>query len=324
MWKKVVGYGVLSVLVLTGGGFSWFYFRKPASAPAPSIKVAMTPERIARGAYLWRLGGCDDCHSQHDLSGGQYKLVASGRGRGQQFPGAPGIGRVVARNITPDPETGIGNWTDGEKIRAIREGISRDGRALAPMMPYRSFRHMSDEDVQSLVAFLNSLRPIRNPLPATELKPMAAMMIKGIPRPVKGGTVRHPDKSNRLLYGEYLVTLGNCEVCHSPMNGPNIDATRRLAGGHRFQIGKYVVVSANITPHRGTGIGDWTRDYFKGRFARYQNGAPADAEGKFTVMPWENIAQLANNDLDMIYDYLMQQTPIENRVDRHPVQVAKK
>jgi hypothetical protein len=299
------------------------YYRPPASAPAPDIRIEMTPARIARGEYLWGLGHCDSCHSQHDLSTGEYRLIVSGRGRGQAMPEAPKIGRVSIPNITPDRETGIGNWTDGEKIRAIREGIGRDGRALVPMMPYRSFRYMSDEDVQSLVAYLNSLKPIRHALPKTELKPMAAMMIKSVPRPVKG-VVAHPNKSNRYAYGQYLVTLGNCEPCHTPMNGMSIDVTKRYAGGHRFHVLEYSISSANITPHRGTGIGDWTLDYFKARFARYKNGVPADARGKFTVMPWENLAQLSDDDLTMIYEYLRQQPAIENRVDRTPVQVARK
>ena len=76
--------------------------------------------------------------------------------------GPPGI--VAPTNITLDKETGIGNWTDGEKIRAIREGISRDGTALFPMMGYERFRYMSDEDVHSLVAYLNTLTPVRNPV----------------------------------------------------------------------------------------------------------------------------------------------------------------
>ena len=68
-------------------------------------------------------------------------------------------------NITPDRETGIGTWTDGEKIRAIREGIHKDGSALFPMMPYAEYRNMSDDDVQSLVAYLNSLPPVRHESP---------------------------------------------------------------------------------------------------------------------------------------------------------------
>jgi hypothetical protein len=78
-------------------------------------------------------------------------------------------GRIVASNITPDPETGAGNWTDDQLARAIREGIGHDGRALFPMMPYENLRHMSDEDLASLVVYIRSLPAVRHELPASEI-----------------------------------------------------------------------------------------------------------------------------------------------------------
>jgi len=75
----------------------------------------------------------------------------------------------VAPNLTPDPETGSGNWSDDALARAIREGAGHDGRALFPMMPYENFRYLSDEDVASIVVFLRTLPPVRNPLPTTRL-----------------------------------------------------------------------------------------------------------------------------------------------------------
>src|SRR6185503_21299802 len=92
------------------------------------------------------------------------------RGQGFVFPQEVGLqGTIVESNITPDRETGIGAWTDGEKIRAIREGIGRDGRVIFPLMPYQNYRLMSDEDLYALVAYLNSLPAVRNPLPATRV-----------------------------------------------------------------------------------------------------------------------------------------------------------
>src|ERR1035441_8933347 len=175
MAKKILlilGSLVLAVIVLGGAGIAWLFLRKPAMAPPASNKVAMTPERIARGKYLFTsVADCGGCHSQRDFSRVGGPEVESGRGRGNLFSdllkGLPG--QVVAPNLTPDPETGIGTWTDGEKIRAIREGVDKDDRALFPMMPYQSYRQFSDEDVQALVAFLDSLPPVRNPLPQTRL-----------------------------------------------------------------------------------------------------------------------------------------------------------
>src|SRR5579863_3009153 len=136
--------------------FLYVWLRPPSRTSPSNIKVDMSPNRVARGQYLFTaISGCDACHSERDFSRVDGPVVASGRGKGQVMPLKDLPGRIVASNITPDPETGIGNWTDGEKIRAIREGISKDGHALSPLMPYPSYRIMTDEDVQSLVAFMN-------------------------------------------------------------------------------------------------------------------------------------------------------------------------
>ena len=81
----------------------------------------------------------------------------------------PSFGHLVAPNLTPDPETGAGKWTDDMLARSIREGIGHDGRALFSLMPYHLFRHLPDEDVASIVVYLRSLPPAKNPLPKTQL-----------------------------------------------------------------------------------------------------------------------------------------------------------
>lgn len=139
MWKKIAGYTLLTIVLVAGAGMAYLYFRKPASVPATGIRVAMTPERVARGKYIYTLADCDGCHSQRDITKQYWPVVASGRGRGN-FLGKEGPILLSIPNITPDKETGIGTWTDGEKIRAIREGIHKDGSALFPMMPYTEYR----------------------------------------------------------------------------------------------------------------------------------------------------------------------------------------
>jgi Cytochrome c len=129
----------------------------------------MSEGRIARGKFLFTVvANCDGCHSQLDTSRFGDVVVPGGRGKGGLFPEEGLPGTVYAPNITPDRETGLGRWTDGEKIRAIRDGVSRDGRALFPLMPYQSFRHMGDDDVESLVAYMNTLAPIHNRVPTQE------------------------------------------------------------------------------------------------------------------------------------------------------------
>ncbi len=166
----------LKIAALTGtlamsGAVAYLYARRPAMAPPANIQVAATPERLARGKYLFNLADCDGCHSQRDFSRFDGPVVAGRRRVGSVFPAEMGLpGLVAPPNITPDPETGIGAWTDGEKIRAIREGIDRDGHALFPMIPYKRFRNLSDEDIYSLVAYLDSLPPVNHRVPKTSLK----------------------------------------------------------------------------------------------------------------------------------------------------------
>ena len=135
----------------------------PALAPPANITVDISPERVARGKYLYTVvADCDSCHGERDYSRLYAPVTASGKGSVLVLQGLPG--KMVAPNLTLDRETGLGSWTDGEKIRAFREGISKDGHPLHPTMPYPSYFYMSDVDVQSLVAYMNGMPAIRNRL----------------------------------------------------------------------------------------------------------------------------------------------------------------
>jgi len=275
----------------------------------------MTPERIARGKYIFALADCSGCHSARDFTRFGGPVVEHGLGKGFIFPremGAPGL--LVAGNITPDKETGIGAWTDGEKIRAIREGIGRDGRTLFPMMGYARYRNMSDEDVQSLVAYLNTLEPVRNGVPRTSVDFPVSTMVRLAPKPA--GRVPQPDRSNHRKYGEYLANIAGCTECHTAEGG------EPLAGGKAFKFPGVQVVSANITPDPDTGIGSWTEELFVGIFtakrAYVQKGPPPATPAQFTVMPWLPYSELEPDDLRAIYAYLRSQPAIANRVETHP------
>ena len=219
-------------------------------------------------------------------------------------------GTVVPPNITPDVETGIGTWTDGEKVRAIREGVDKDGRTLFPMMPYGSFRNMSDEDVYSLVAYLGTLPAVKRRQPATQLDFPVGLMVKSAPKPV--GSVPQPDLSTKVKKGAYLVSIAGCKGCHTPS----------LGGGEKFGIPGLRVVSANISPDTATGIGRWSEQDFVDRFALYreyaEQGSPKVGPGAFTVMPWLNFCQLPEEDLRAIYSYLRTLPPVNKAVETHP------
>jgi mono/diheme cytochrome c family protein len=300
---------------------SYMVMRKPSMAPPLDIKVEMTPERIARGKYLFTLSDCNGCHSGRDFSRFGGPVIESQMGQGVEFPKELGMpGRIASRNITTDVETGIGAWTDGEKIRAIREGISRDGTMLYPMMPYSSFRKMSDEDVMSLVAYLNTLPPIRHKVERSRVDFPVSVLIKSVPQPA--GSVPQADRSDRLAYGRYLVNLAGCGGCHTQAEQGKPKPGVAFAGGERFNFPGAVVVSANITPDPQTGIGRWKEADFVEKFHQYREyvakGSPAAGPENFTIMPWLEFSQLDAGDLGAIYTFLRTQKPVYQIVDSHP------
>jgi mono/diheme cytochrome c family protein len=331
MFKKTLKMAALTgagAVTLALAGVGYLYVRKPQIEQPPEIAVAATPERLARGKYLYEVvADCDGCHSERDFSRFGGPVVPSGRGKGGVFPPELGLpGKISAPNITPDKETGIGNWSDGEKIRAIRDGIGRDCRALFPMMPYRFLRRMSDHDVESLVAYLNSLRPVRNVVPRSEVDFPASILMKEEPRPA--GRVSHPGRGDKAQYGEYLAALGSCMDCHTKEEKGKPVPGMLLAGGREFHFPGAVVVSANITPDRRTGIGRWTEQDFLERFYQYRDyadhGSPAVGPDSFTLMPWLSLSRMDPEDLKAIYAFLRTQRPVYNPVETHPLHLPGK
>ena len=159
---------------------------KAASRPAPDVKVASTPAKIKRGAYLaTNVMGCVGCHSP--LNEAHLPLPDQLGAGGRVFGHAEGLpGEIVSANLTPDPATGIGSWTDGELVRAIREGVSRDGHALFPIMPYPNYRELSDDDTEAIVAYLRSLPPVAKAVTPTKLDFPLNFIVNTIPKPLEG------------------------------------------------------------------------------------------------------------------------------------------
>src|SRR6185295_10955015 len=127
--------------------------------------------------------GCVGCHSEQDLRLPGAPPVANRRGAGLVWA-ATDTPWLVAPNITPDKETGAGNWSDDTLARAIREGIGHDGRALFPIMPYPRFQAMSDEDLASVIVYVRSIPPIRNQLPTTKMPFPLNFFMQNVPEPI--------------------------------------------------------------------------------------------------------------------------------------------
>ena len=148
---------VLLAAVAAGGGYLILF--TPNMRQATDLKIDATPERLARGEYLVNnVVVCFACHTEADPTKRTLPKIGPEGGGGECFTEEMGFpGHVCAPNITPDVENGIGSWTDDEVLRAIREGVSKDGETLFPMMPYSSYRNLSDEDAYAIVAYIRSI-----------------------------------------------------------------------------------------------------------------------------------------------------------------------
>jgi mono/diheme cytochrome c family protein len=122
--------------------------------------AAADPAKIARGKYLVTLGSCIDCHTPGYFFGNPD--MARYLGGSDVGFGIPGLGVFVGRNLTPDKETGLGNWSTSQIVRALTTGVRPDGRILAPIMPWRAFANMTAPDALAIAAFLQSLPPVRH------------------------------------------------------------------------------------------------------------------------------------------------------------------
>ena len=310
----------LFVLMIVGGGI-YFVTYKPKYRPASPEQVERTPARLERGRYLAEsVLGCFDCHADHDVK--KFGLPAIGpAGAGGVCMGQPGAfpGVICMPNITPDPETGLGKWTDGEIIRAIREGVDRDGRWLFPLMPYRQYQALSDEDARAVVVFLRSLPPVKQAVPERQPTFLANLM-KFAVQPLEG-PVPEPDRKDRAAYGKYLAKVSGCQFCHTPVDKMHQPIEEMaFAGGQEFPGPWGSQRSSNLTPH-ATGMGDRTEAQFVGMFKAFDLPLADLPEVKIennTMMPWLTRAKLTEADLGAIYAFLRTVRPVNRTIDRRP------
>jgi hypothetical protein len=299
--------------------------KTPAPAPTSASVLDMepiprTPERLARGKYLAEgLVQCPFCHSDNDYTKRPALPVPGRKGAGQVFPNAevelPEPNLVVAPNITPDPDFGAGNWKDADFVRALRQGIGHDGRTLFPMMPYQYFRNLSDEDLASVIVYERSLPPVHIERPATKLTDDIRKTFQPLPAVTH---VAEPDKSDRTAYGKYLVTVGHCDLCHTPTDEQgNPIPGMEFAGGASFagfwgpDRNKLITVaSLNLTPDP-SGI-----SYFDEKmFINAIRTGMVNARPLSNAMPWAYFRNLRDDDLKAIFAYLRTLKPVQHRVD---------
>jgi mono/diheme cytochrome c family protein len=268
---------------------------------------------VERGHYLVEvLAACGNCHTpvgpqgpvrERHLAGGQHIREDA-------------FGLAVASNITPDPATGIGAWTDAEIIRAIREGKGKHGRTLGPPMPVGMYRHMSDADVRAIVAYLRTVPPVHNAVPPGQY---TVTLPASYGPPVT--SVPEPSREDPITYGAYLAgPIAHCLSCHTPLGADGRrDMTRLFAGGRLlprvggrlFPEPQGMIYSANLTPDPETGLGTWS----DAQIIQAIYGVRPDGRVLQPPMPWPYFAgKIAAADLQALLAYLRSLPPITNKV----------
>jgi hypothetical protein len=301
---------VLLLIVAISLTIGWRPFIGPRVRALTDRKFESTPQRLERGKYLANgVSGCVYCHSDHDFRDTTDPIPPGQLAAGHVLPYIGLPGRIVASNLTPDPQTGAGTWTDDQFARAIREGIGHDGRTLFPIMPYPRFRSMSDEDLASIVVYLHSLPPVRHELPATEVMFPVRYLIRNAPEPLQGA-VASPDPSDRLSYGKYLIMVSGCEDCHTPAHQGQPVPGMDFAGGFLLEIPGETAAAANLTPD-ASGIGY----YDESLFLQAMHTGTVRARKLNPLMPFMVYRNMTDDDLKAIFANLQTTKPVRHRVD---------
>jgi len=264
---KITGYVVGVIAILITGLLSYVKFALPDVGPSPEIKVEITIEKMERGNYLANhVMLCMACHSTRDWSLFSGPMISGTEGKGgetfDQKLGFPG--KYIAPNITPFR---LKNWTDGEIFRAVTSGVSKDGRALFPIMPHHLYGQLDKNDIESVIAYIRSLKPIENETEISSSDFPMNFIINTIPK--KPSFSKIPQQSDKINYGKYMITAAGCIDCHTKSDKGEF-VGELYAGGFEFKLQDGSIVrSANLTPDKTTGLGNWTSEQFINRFKMY-------------------------------------------------------
>ncbi|NLX08248.1 MAG: cytochrome c [Chloroflexi bacterium] len=286
-----IGLGVLVgllLLALAGVlGYGEIAYGRTHDRPIYPITADTSPEGIAHGEYLVRaVMACADCHAPE----GSSEMI----GTSEQLSVGPIRATLVFPNLTPDEETGLGAWTDAEIARAIREGLSPDGRELR-IMPSSNFHRLSDADTAAIIGYLRSQEPVRSELPERSANAFAKAMFVlplGLPE-AYGPAITQPQNApepGTLEYGAYLTSLAGCRDCHKS----------DFSGGRLPFSESDVPPAPNLTS--GGSLGDWSEaDFVK----TLHTGIRPDGSILTEDMPWRVYTRMTDDDLGAIYQYLM-------------------
>ena len=263
---------------------------------------------IEKGKYIFHASGGCSCHTDTKNDGA---FLAGGRPINTPF------GTFFGTNISPDPATGIGKWTDEDFVRAMTKGLSPEGNHYFPVFPYTSFHNITQEDLIALKAYLFSIPAVNQKnIPHDLILPFGRQALLMIWKNVVWSPqtfISNPEQTKSWNRGAYIAqALAHCGECHTPRN---------LLGGLKTYLhfsgskeGPEGELAPNITPHKITGIGDWTKvdiSYF------LETGMKPDGDntqGLMAEVIEHGYYYLKVEDLDAVAEYLISLLPINNNL----------
>ncbi len=257
---------------------------------------------VQRGDYLVNsIRTCGNCHTPKGPGG--VEDTARKHAGGVIEWDTPAF-KVKGPNITPDPETGIGKWTDAQIKASIQDGKHPNGHPLAPIMPSAFYKVFTPGDIDAVVAYLKSVPAVRNPSQPPVYK--APMHVENVPN--AGKAMSEADMRDSVKRGFYLVTIGHCMECHTPMVKGQRVWDRYGAGGFRFTGPFGESFSRNITSHKEKGIGSWTDAEIKRAITQ---GVRKDGSPLKPPMGYAWYARMTDADLSAMVAYLRTVPPKE-------------
>jgi mono/diheme cytochrome c family protein len=281
----------------------WLLMRLTCDAFADGIDK-QDFKQIERGRYLTIAGDCAACHT---LPGSDFEFAG---GRAIETP----FGQILAPNITPDPETGIGAWTDDEFVNALTKGTGRDGMRLYPAMPYTYYTKLTRDDALAVRAYLNTVPAVRNLVNPNQLpfpfNIRASLIGWNVLFFTPGTFQSNPNKSAEWNRGAYLAEgLTHCGMCHTPKNFLGGDKTSASLRGYALQ-GWF---APEITNNSRQGLDGWSVDEIATYLKTGHNSTSA-ATGLMSEMVTRSVSHMTDADLKAIATYLKDQlSQNENR-----------
>lgn len=323
MIRKVLLWILIVVLVSVAGGAIFVSRRQHLTfdAPYPSVTASTDPVIIERGHYLVRAAApCAACHGDPRARQAYFEGTETALSGGFVFDIPPG--RFYVRNLTPDPDTGLGRVSDQAVARALRYGVGHDGRALLPFMEMQG---LADDDLVAVVSYLRTLPPVNSPVPAHEYTTLGKVIRATLLSQPVGPSAPPPAQAPRGLSvetGRYLAeSVSLCWACHTQrsqmtgaLTGPKFGGA---TGFTESDDPDHTWSPPNLTADPETGrLASMREDDFVNRFriGRTIPGSP---------MPWQAFTRLTEDDLRSIYRYLKTVPPAKNDVGP-PMVVVKK